>query len=86
LNARQEDAGNGRSAAVERAANGIVSIGSNGSNAANQLARRGYSGMIRVYWAAGISTMFLEDRASTYRFAVMKSAIENTATNDAHAN
>jgi hypothetical protein len=49
-------------------------------------ARRGYSGMIRVCCAAGISTVLLEDLDSTNRFAVMKSAIENAATNDAHAN
>lgn len=48
--------------------------------------RRGYSGMIRVYCAAGISTMFLEDLDSTNRLAVMKRAIENAPTNDAHAN
>jgi len=48
--------------------------------------RRGYSGTIRVCCAAGISTTLLEDLDSTNRLAVMKSAIENAATNDAHAN
>jgi hypothetical protein len=46
----------------------------------------GYRGMIRICWAAGISTMLLEDLDSTNRLAVMKSASENAATSDAHAN
>jgi hypothetical protein len=41
--------------------------------------------MIRVCCAAGIIVV-LDARDSTKRLAVMKSASENAATNDAHAN
>jgi hypothetical protein len=44
-----------------------------------------YNGMNRACCAAGIMTL-LDARDSTKRLAVMKSASENAATNDAHAN
>jgi hypothetical protein len=49
-------------------------------------ARLGYNGMNRACCATGISTTFFDDLDSTNKLAVMKSASENAATNDAHAN
>jgi hypothetical protein len=48
--------------------------------------RRRYNGIIRACWVAGINTMLLAALDSTNKLAVMKSASENAATNDAHAN
>jgi hypothetical protein len=70
---------------VERSVGGVVSkLAQMRSKSAIVPVR--YNGMIRVCWAAGIRTMFREDLDSTNRLAVRKSASENAATSDAHAN